>query len=151
MIFFLSNDPDEAVQWLSDADVIRMPIEITQVLMEVWQEIKPGKFTKVLADLHSPAWVSWIKESQANYVELWNYGLDLTDEHFHRFGSRIKAHPYRHSMTSLLNRLETLPPLPQIGLTDMPTSSPEATRLNYRPSGSFGTYTNRDTPPWMIK
>ena len=147
MIVLLSTDPEEAVQSLSDKDVIRIPIEIAQVLICVWNDIKPGAFTHMIERSHDVPWINWVKESQDNYNELWGYGMDIVDEHYHRFGSRVNF-PYKHSMSKLLDKLGVLPPLPGIGLTPMPVSI-DGCREGYLGKDPFDTYTHRDKPTWM--
>ena len=145
-IYRLSEDPDKAVQWLTDADMIRMPIEIGQILLTVWHRAKPGTFSKVIEYPDSDPWLEFASASTDNYVELWNLGMDAMDEHDYRFGSR-NINKYRHGMTALLNRLQSVPPLPEIGLTEFPLT-PEQTQLAYNTEGIFNSYTHREVPEW---
>ena len=143
-ITLLSDDPTEAVQWLMDVDVIRMPIEITQVLSNVSN-------TKInLENIPKEIWTDWARQNKANYEELWNYGMDILDEHFHRFGSR-NHHQYRHGISRILDKLGAIPNhLPEGELTEKPLT-PEQARLIYNEPGSFSTYTHREAPPWKTK
>jgi hypothetical protein len=146
-IAVLSHDPDEAVQWLSDADVIRMPIEITQVLLTIWHKVKPGTFNKMIEYLEGDPWLEWAIRSSDNYTFLWNLGMDLIDEHAFRFGDRAPV-PYKHGSFRTMERLGAIPPIPEQGADPLPIQ-PDQARLGYHPQGFFKTYTHRDPPPWL--
>jgi len=145
-ICLLSTEPDEAVQWLADADVIRMPIEIAQVLLTAWHKVKPGHFSLVINYLDGDPWLEWVMASAGNYEELWNYGMDLVSEHYHRYGSR-RTPPYVHGISRQLESLAALPPLPSVGLTPLPITTEQA-RLSYNTAGIFNCYTHRVKPEW---
>jgi hypothetical protein len=145
-VCYLSEDPEQAVHWLVDADVIRMPIEISQVLLTAWNRIKPGKFSKVIEYLNTDPWLEWVMQSQENYEELWNYATDIIEEHYHRFGSRHNPQ-HKHGVHGLVEKLGELPPLPEVPRTEFPLS-PELARLAYNAEGIFNGYTHRNVPEW---
>jgi hypothetical protein len=146
-IFILSDDPDEAVQWLMDGDVIRMPILITQVLGTATNRFKttPQKIT--IEYMKGDPWLEWVLSSEDNYEALWNYGMDLIDEHYHRFGSRGVV-KYKHGIAALLNKLGTIPPIPPSETPYPMPLTPEQARAAYHYPGTFSTYTHREEPDW---
>ena len=142
-IYYLSDNPTEAVQWLMDVDIIRMPIEIAQVLSTVSKRIAG------INQLPGDTWAEWAVLNKDNYEELWNYAMDLLDEHYHRFGSR-SPQQYRHGISNLIDKLGVIPSwLPEGETTEKPLSS-EQGRLQYTEPGSFSTYTHREKPEWKI-
>ena len=147
-IYFLSEDPDEAVHWLNDGDVIRMPIEIAQVLLTVWSkfpETMRKGITQSLVNYPEHLWVPWAEESEANYVFLWNYGMDIIDEHEHRFG-RHAVQPYRHGIARCMERLQAVPPLPQGELAPFPLSIEQAVLTQVDLDKVH--YSHREKPTW---
>jgi hypothetical protein len=147
-IYFLSDDPEEAVQWLTDSDVIRMPIEISQVLLAVWSTF-PEAERKGVVQTVVPAldnlWTPWAGETQDNYVHLWNYGMDVIDEHEYRFG-RHAVQQYRHGMDRSMNRLQAIPPIPEGALTPYPLSVTEAVLMQV--DITKVQYSHREKPTW---
>jgi len=146
-IAILSDDPDEAVQWLIDEDIIRMPIQVGQVLLTVWNRVEPGRFSKTINYLDGDPWLEWTFASSHNYETMWNFGMDLVDEHYHRFGSRQHP-PYKHGMWRIFERLQAIPFLSLDTPTPMPIT-PEESRLAYHPQGIFSLYTYREKPEWL--
>ena len=147
-ILILSDDPDEAVQWLTDEDVIRMPIEIAQVLLTVWSKFPDAAKKGVITTLvmyPEHVWIPWVEESQENYIALWNYGMDILDEHEYRFGKRA-VNPYRHGMSKTLDRLQVIPPLPEGPQTPYPILPHQAVLMQAELVKVH--YSHRDKPTW---
>lgn len=146
-IMYLHEDGSESVKLLGDMEVIRMPIMIQQVLETVWGEIMKDMGSRMFPRNPNCRWLKWVKESQANYGELWNYGMDIIDEHFFRFGAR-NLHPYKHGSALGFERLQTIPSkLPDVPMTPMPLSVQEAREL-YKMTFE-GDYSNRGRPEWL--
>lgn len=145
-LVILSYDPDEMSIWLTDGDVIRLPIEIGQVLTTVWHNVKPNQFGKLIEFSNDHVWVNWAQQNQDNYVDLWNYALDICDEYEFRFSARMPG-IFRHNMIDILERLGAIPPLPDGDRTDYPIA-PDQARSVYKGSGVFDKYTNRNKPEW---
>lgn len=144
-IVMLDDDPFVSIEMMYDVDVIGLPITIGQILLTAWYKVKPGTFADFLKlKAGEDVWLDWVMESQANYVDLWNYAMDIVDEHFHRFGSHA-AKPYRHGMKGLLDRLQSVPPLPDVPLTPYPPTNKAA----YRQIGAFFEHTRREVPAWL--
>ena len=154
-IIYVDNDGSESVKQLFDADIIGMPITVEYTLRCAWNTIKPGTFpdTYQLSMTDDP-WLKWVLESQENYNELWNYGMDLLDEHMHRFGSRVTS-PYHHGSKRQLDRLGALPDMTETKLTPMPIQVPEARELmreelkTVRPGFNWAQFSHRETPEWL--
>lgn len=145
-ILYLHEDGEESAKMLRDLDVIRMPIYIQQVLETVWGDICKDHGTRMIARDPSCKWLKWVKESRENYKELWNYGMDIIDEHFFRFGSR-NLHPYKHGSFIGFERLGKVPKaIPDVPMTPLPTSIEEA-RVIYKKIE--GLHTNRGSPEWL--
>lgn len=154
--------PDSA-QMLSDNDVIGMPIAIAQCLLRVWHEAKAGKFAPHLnLTVGDDPWVNWASASTANYIELWNYGSDVIDEHYHRFGCRsrnavdrfgvavvLNATGYRHGMDPSMCRFQSIPPLTESESVDPFPMSIEAGRELYVADKGNLVYTHREPPSWL--
>ena len=79
-----------------------------------------------------------------NYEDLWNYGMDLLDEHYHRFGSR-NTHTYRHGSEAAMERLQNLPPIAPTEKHPCPLLGYEG----YKESGPFMAHSHREIPEWL--
>jgi hypothetical protein len=146
-LVYLSTNPEEAVQWLTDGDVIRLPIEIGQVLVTVWRNVQPRRFGQLIEYSRDHAWVAWAQENQANYIDLWNYALDICDEYEFRFGARLPQ-IHRHNMVGILTQMEVIPPLPEADMVSLYPINTDDARANYKGEGVFDKYTNRNQPEW---
>lgn len=118
-IYFINDDPDVNVQEYRDDDVIGSPIDIGQILAAIWQRHSKKAQPMPIAGLDGDYWLAWAEKSKENYTALWNLGMDLLDEHFHRFGSRISPN-YKHGMWRIINEMAAVPPLP-----DLPGDEPD--------------------------
>ena len=162
-ILYLDYDGPTSAEMLYDKDVIAMPIAIGQALLRVWHVTSPGKFAPVLNLAHADdPWSAWALRNQANYIELWNYGSDLIDEHWHRFGSRstigtnkfgelvtLNGTGYRHGMDRSMQSLQSIPPIPEADKRDELLISIADARADYKKSGHMYTHTHREVPEWL--
>jgi len=145
-IVMLDDDPYKSIEALYDIDVIGFPIAISQTLLSAWHRIKPGTFSKMLNLIDGDdIWLDWVLASKGNYEDLWNYGMDIMDEHTHRFGSRATV-PYRHGSFATMTRLQSVPDLPQLGLM---SPYPGKGREGYKSKGNFFKHTYREVPEWL--
>lgn len=146
-ILYLDINPEAAVKMLADLDVIRMPIYIQQVLETVWGHVLNDWDQRMTPCAEFSPWLVWVREAQPNYEELWNYGMDIIDEHFHRFGSR-NMHPYRHGSVEGFNRLGNVPNLIKgVVSTQQPISVDDARTYYHERDGL--AWTNREKPEWL--
>lgn len=145
-VLFVDEDPAVSVLKLADYEIIRVPIYIQQILETVWGAILKDQASRMFERAPTCPWLQWVRESQSNYQELWSYGMDIMDEHFHRFGSR-NMHPYRHGSAIGFERLGVIPTaLPDVPGTIKPISIDDA-RAYYIERNDL-TYTNRETVVW---
>ncbi len=152
-VVILTEDTDLAPQLLCDLDVIELPISIHHLLLDA------HKGTAVSGE-NNRVWVEWVLKDGANYEYLWNYGMDVLDEFYHRFGSQF-GKGYKHGVAAKLEANSSI-----IGeTTDVVGPLPvtvEASREVYKitaakvkPPGSTGlegiwfTYHNRNPPEWL--
>jgi hypothetical protein len=162
-IVYLDEDGPTSAEMLLDIDVIGLPITIAQVLLCVWHDVKPGTFAPHLNLVgRDEFWYKWASANTANYVELWNYGSDIIDEHYHRFGCRsrtetdkfgkevvLNATGYRHGMDRSMIALQSIPPLPEADAPDPFPTSVEDARALYKSNKAPFTYTHREVPEWL--
>ncbi len=150
-ILYLDADGPASAQMLIDIHVIRVPIQIQQVLETAWYML--DKKTAHLGMSPRPdscEWLRWALLNRANYEELWNYGNDVVDEHYFRFGSR-NMHPYKHGSGNGITRLGVVPSkLPEGELTPFPISVEDAIQ-SYLDSKQEIKYTNRSKPTWLTR
>lgn len=140
----------DAVKSLYDADVIGLPITIHVLLVTVWNNVRPGAFKLPWnIPMEGDPWYDWVMKSSANYEDLWNYAMDIVDEHSFRFGSRFNP-PYKHGSSRMLDTLAAVPPLPAVGQTPYPFTFAEMREKYARQiKGHLLTFTNRETPEWL--
>lgn len=148
-IVFVNDDPAKSVEELFDADVIGLPITISFLLKEVWNHLRPSTFPSPFKiPMTGDPWFEWVLQSQKNYEEMWNYGMDILDEYSYRFGSRAMV-PYKHGSTRLMESLQDLPNLPAGDVSEMPFTV-EQMRDQYRQSREhWDTFTRREKPEWL--
>jgi hypothetical protein len=147
-IYFINPDLDENVKEYRDDDVICSPIDVGVVLMSVWERQKPGSQKVVIKPTDSDYWLAFAEAGKENYIFLWNLGMDLIDEHYHRFGKRIH-HSYKHGMWRLMERMESVPPLPDLplGEIDYGLQLNQYSMDKSRPN----KWTGRSIPSWATK
>jgi len=162
-ILYLDLDGPTSAEMLYDTHVIAMPIAIAQSLLRVWHNARPGTFAPILnlADVDDP-WSAWAARKTANYIELWNYGSDIIDEHWHRFGKHstvgtnkfgelvtLNGTGYRHGMDRSMMKLQAVPPLLESEETDPLLVSVDTVRASYKQEGFGFTHTHREVPEWL--
>jgi len=150
-IIYVHEDGGGSAKQLYDCDVIGLPITIAYTLQAVWHQVKPGTFDVPYQaiPIKDDPWFKWVLESQNNYIELWNYGMDLIEEHYHRFGSKAVV-VYRHGSHRSVERMQYVPPLPEGSITSMPQPELDEVIKQYRSrTGFWVSYTNRERPEWL--
>jgi hypothetical protein len=81
-IFILSYDPVEAAQMQCDQHVVKMPLEMAQMLCTAYPE-KLAPYART--HFNHPCNI-WLRESKANFEWGLIHGLALCDEYGHRYG-----------------------------------------------------------------
>ena len=118
-----SDDNEEAIDLLTADEIITYPIRVTQILFTVWKQFRKPPLTRSIELLPlDNEWVKWVSESSDNYEYLWNFGMDLLDEHAKIHGD-VAVKPYRHGSFKFMEELGQIPPLPAVGLTDRPKAT----------------------------
>ena len=172
-VFFLSRNTAECARWHTDQHVIKMVIEAAQLLSTAWHQLQPTALVfeplsrccllngkRIFNETHrNHPMAIWTRQNAANYQYVWNYGLDLADEYFHRWGSR-REQPYRHATQAILETLGDMPEcLPDESMTDPPLCMPDEFKVEGDPTLSYrryyigakltnANYTHRERPEW---
>ena len=115
--FYLDVDPKKCAQYYCNKHIIKIPIEIAQILSKIHHEIKSGidynkiyKNSLVVKNTIGP--YMWAFESYDNYIWTCNLGLELINEYKFRYNKE------EHKTESILQILLDHPPnLPKIGIT----------------------------------
>lgn len=115
-IFFLSQDPMRAAQYLCDVHLNKMIIESGQILSTVYREwLSPAETGHVdLSALYKPTHknhpsVKWCGESQAMRIWVYKWMLAMDAERKHRavrLGKNYKSHATVVKLCNTLNELD---------------------------------------------
>lgn len=177
-IFYLSECPKQCAEWMVDKHVIKMILESAQLLSTAHRLLDGTMYveTKVLSNgkkrnnkkwklpdyrddiiygathINHPSAV-WVRESNKNYLWLFQHTVELTREYTYRYGKR-------HKCCDLLGVLGGVPQnIPDIDFTQ-PTPAMDKQYIisgcsienyrNYYVNGKshLKTYKNRNPPPW---
>ena len=150
-IFILDNDIKKCAQYHVDKHVLKMVVEVSQLLCGVhW--VLGGEAPYKLTHKNHPCAI-WVRESLSNYVYLCELGLELCNEYTHRYGKRHK------SLDVILWCIVNRPNIPDKGFTEPAKSMPdeykvksvvESYRNYYRGAKSgFANWKMRDVPNWF--
>lgn len=159
-LFYLSIDIHECAKFHCDKHVIKMILELAQmlycahhVLLSEHLDKSPDKPYKKTHQNHPIT--KWVREVSDNYIYTAKLGLLLCEEYTFRYG---KVHAtqkrlewlFKHIPTNIVNGKMTLLPLamPDIYKTD---DIVESYRKYYKgEKTSFAKWTKRETPQWFI-
>jgi len=175
-IFYLSEDPRQAAEWMVDKHVVKMILETAQILStahrvldgkEVVGKNEKGRKTThwVLEDSREdilykcthknhPSSV-WARQSVENYNWLVDHLFALGDEYHYRYGKR------HVSITKLGLTLQSPPfSLKEWDATPMPSCMPEECKISDDPVLNYQEYyrtskarmhswKSRDVPSWI--
>ena len=175
-IFYISDDPTQAAQWMVDKHVVKMILESAQLLSTAHRLLdgrvtagksKLGRNVKryILDDGREPVLYSathvnhpsavWARTSVENYLWLADHFSALMDEYNYRYN---KEHKCRGELSYMLMS----PPhnLREYDMTEMPCAMPdeykvpgdsvESYRNYYRVGKShMHSWKNRQTPEWI--
>lgn len=115
--FYLDKDPKICAQSYCNKHIIKIPIEIAQILSKIHYELKSNidystiyNNSKVVKNTLGP--YLWALESYDNYIWTCQLGLELINEYKYRYNK------FEHKTEKiLLSLLENPPKLPKIGIT----------------------------------
>jgi hypothetical protein len=151
-IFWLSMDPEQCAQMHCDKHVVKMPLEMVQMLCTThWQHGNEAPYMPVHPK--HPCTI-WVGQTVDNYRLAWRIGYHLFKEYTYRYGKV-------HKSESVLYAVRCAPPaLKARGVTTLPQAMPEqykhhdvmvAYRDYYRGEKSeFCKWTNRPIPDFML-
>lgn len=112
--FFLDYDPKKCAEYYCDKHILKIPIEIAQMLCNVHHELsdKIPPYQKCKAVVSGLKPYEWIKKSINNYIYAVNLGLALMNEYKYRYNRN------EHKTEPVLMWLKTnIPKLPKIKQT----------------------------------
>ena len=115
--FYLDKDPKKCAQYYCNKHVLKIPIEIAQILSKIHHEIKSGidcnriyGNSAVVKNTLGP--YCWIHDSYDNYIWTAQLGLELINEY------KLRYNKNNHKTEVILKHLAENPPkLPKIGIT----------------------------------
>ena len=110
--FYLDKDPKICAQYYCNKHIIKIPIEIAQILSKIHYELKSNidydkiyKNSSVVKNTLGP--YIWIKESLDNYIWACYLGLELINEYKFRYNKQTCK--TQIIIETLLNNLPNLP------------------------------------------
>lgn len=109
-IFFLDEDIEKSVTYYVDKHVVKMRVELAQLICSVhWMSGSSAPYK--LTHKNHPCAI-WARESLSNYKYIVNLGLSLCDELEYRYGTKEQK-----TKTTLLWLKDNLPNIKDVGLT----------------------------------
>lgn len=121
-IFFLHMNPRICAQMYVDKHVIKIILEVCQMLCAVWHITDPDH------EFHNPPYklahknhpcTIWARTSITNYNWLCQHGIELCKEYTYRYGKQHASEKYIKVMSELI------PPIPDIGFTTPAQAMPD--------------------------
>ena len=160
--FYLDNDPKKCAQCYCNKHIIKIPIEIAQILSKIHYELKSGidynkiyKNSSVVKNTLGP--YIWAIESLDNYIWTCKLGLALIDEYKFRYNKETFK-----SQIIIETLLDNPPNLPKIGKTKFISTNQidmfqfisrdpiVCSRYNYcEMKCNNDIWTNREKPDWF--
>lgn len=115
--FYLDKDPIKCAKYYCNKHILKIPIEIAQILSKIHHELETGidyckiyKNSLVVKNTLGP--YCWIKQSYDNYLWTSKLGLALINEY------KLRYNKETHKSEPILQYLAENPPkLPKIGIT----------------------------------
>lgn len=159
-IFFLSEDPYEAAQFLCDKHVVKMAVESAQLLStahRILDDISENSiFYKATHKNHPSA--KWCRETSTNYNWLADHLEAILKEYTFRYGKihKIERDELLHALKILPKNISingfTIPPLAMD--EQYIIDNPNEYVINYRSYYIHGKkhlhkWTNRNKPNWI--
>jgi hypothetical protein len=107
--FYLDKDPEKCAQYYCNKHVIKIPIEIAQILSKIHHELNSNiDFSKIYKNStvvnNSIGPYQWIKESYDNYIWACKLGLELINEY------KLRYNKDKHKTEIILQFLFNNPP-----------------------------------------
>lgn len=162
--FYLDEDPKKCAKYYCNRHILKIPIEIAQILSKIHYELKSNidyskiyKNTTVVKYTIGP--YCWIKQSLHNYIWTCTLGLELINEY------KLRYNKTEHKTECILQFLfDNQPDLPNIGKTKFKGTNKYdmfqyisdnpviCARYNYAEMKCINDKWNKDGPPdWFKK
>ena len=154
-IFYLHHDPTKCARMHNDKHCVKMILEYAQLLSTAHHMTDSPIADQVYRPTHKnhPSAI-WTRESADNYKWLYSLFIALCHEYTHRYN---KIHKTHYNLGGLL---QTIPKLPEIGLTDIPQCMPDECKRDnpidgyrnyyFTEKAHLAGWKNRKTPNWWI-
>ena len=149
-----------------DQHVVKMPLEIAQMLCTALHEVEPGRWEELnlLGLAYKPTHFNhpctlWVRACLNNYLWTAALGWELCMEYRYRFGdAKQREHKSERVILSIKERLPVMPR--QRCITPFPLVMPEEYIVGSDPVASYRNYylnaklrfarwTGRDVPEWV--
>jgi len=170
-LFFLDIDPKKCAEYHCDKHVVKMIIEIVQMLYAA-HHINKSELPPDCYKVHSPNHPTcvWIRQNKNNYIYASTLAVELAKEYTHRYFKIHKSQKhaewlhqnvpdFKESNYKNQPRLSKNLYFQSLGMTDIPLAMPvdcflEDTIKSYRKyyllhKKRFVKWTLRDIPPWF--
>lgn len=161
-LFLLSYNIELCAQWHCDKHVVKMILELTQMLYTAHHMIRPEKLTEApqaykCAHKNHPMTI-WVRTTRANYKFTCKLAWGLVDEFRYRYG-------HDHKCARHLEWLSCNEPVGICwvrGITEVPQCMPDEFKVPGDPLEGYKNYylgakrsiaewkKNRPAPPWWI-
>lgn len=132
-LFLLSLDRKQCVRWYADKHIVKMILELTQLLYGVWGAVEGEKWRQTapegsykMTHINHPIAV-WMRGSKENYNFAASYAHPMLEEYTRRYR---KIHACSRHIDWLV--VHTPPSLPNLPLTQMPQAMPDTYKLRDR-------------------
>jgi hypothetical protein len=154
-IFVLDKDADRCARYHNDKHVIKMILELAQLMSTAHHVCESPVAEKLYRKTHvNHPCAIWVRESKDNYR--WTYGLfmALSSEYTYRYGKTHKT------VSEKAEALGIVPPnIPELGLTEIPQCMPDDCKVESDPIEAYRNYykrhkshiaswKGRSTPEW---
>jgi hypothetical protein len=162
--FYLDTNPKKCAEYYCNKHVLKIPIEIAQILSKIHHELQSGVdynsiYKNSLVVKNSLGPYIWAIESIDNYLWTCNLGIELINEYKLRYNK--ESHKTENILKFLLNNP---PKLPKIGITKFRGTNKydmfqyiskdpvECARYNYAEMKCANDkWTRREIPNWFPK
>jgi hypothetical protein len=171
-LFFLHHDPKKCAEYHCDKHVVKMIIELAQMLYTAHYVLK----SELPSDHYKPCHIKhptciWIRQKIENYTYAADLAVCLAEEYTHRYGRVHSTEKHARWLQSNLPNFTTTfsytdqtwmsnnKNLEKMGMSEVPLAMPDDSKLNdtiqsYRRyylihKKRFVKWTSRTVPPWF--
>lgn len=118
-IFILDYDVVLSAQYHVDAHVVKMPLELAQLLCTCHHEYGTNTDDMYKSTHVNHPCAKWVRESKSNYLYTYQLFIALLDEYTHRYGKI-------HGCSKLIDSLSVAPHnMPDVGATPFAQAMPD--------------------------